>query len=656
MTNSTDNTTQEKSTDKKKKKAKKPKGPIRFEAIIPLCIFVALTYAYFTLFFDSHLRKGLEFAGTMVHGAEVNIADIDSSFWGAYFQMTGLQVTDKEQPERNLVQIEKIRFELSWDALLRAKFVVNDATIEDIMAYAPRKKPGRIVPKEEAESGPNETLQKVEESVLAQSKEQFNENVLGDVANVVGGTDPSAQLQQMQADLKSDAKIKELEKALNEKEKVWKERINKLPQKPQIDALVARSQKLKFDTKNPRQFAKDVKEMDKIIKEGDKIVKDFNTASKSLTNDVNGFNKDMKSLDEMVKQDIKDLQKRLKIPSINVSDFSKGLFGRMVNEKLGKYKKYMVMAREYMPPKKTAEDKAQEKSAQVAPQKRSGGRNFKFPKKKAYPLFWLQKASISSREGTSEFSGNVSGEIKNATTQPILLGKPMTVDIEGDFPKKGIMGFKTNIVVDHTTDSPYEKLETTIQEYPLGSQKLSDSQDVKLIINEAKGSMKLNGISRDEKIHFLVKNKFTDVKYDIDSKSGLVKDVLTNVTTGMPALLVSADASGPWDGLKWKIKSNLGNELSKGFKRELKAKVDEAKKKLNSFVNDKIKGKKDKLTGKFNNIKGGIDKQVNAKKKDLNKAKNQAKNNMNKKKKSSNKGVKKEAKKAEKKLKKLLGF
>ncbi|MCB0391657.1 MAG: TIGR03545 family protein [Bdellovibrionales bacterium] len=653
-----DKTSEDKDKDNttKSKKEKKPKGPIRFEAIIPFFLFVGLVYAYFTLFFDGHLRKGLEFAGTMIHGAEVNIADIDSSFWGAYFQMEGLEITDKEKPEQNLIQVAKIRFELSWDALLRAKFVVNDATIEEIMAYAPRKKAGRIVPVEEkAESGTNKTLQEVESKVLEQSKEQFNENVLGDVASIVGGTDPSEQLKNMQADLKSDARIKELENSLKEKEKVWKERINKLPQKAEIDKLIARSKQLKFDTRNPKQFAEDLKEMDKILKEGDKIVKNFNEASSSLKNDVNSFNTDMKGLDELIKQDINDLQKRLKIPSINVSDFSKGLFGRMINEKLGKYAKYVALAREYMPPKKSETQKSEENQP-VAPKSRQVGKSFVFPKKKAYPLFWLKQAKISSKESDSEFSGNISGEIQNATTQPILLGKPMTIDIKGDFPKQGILGLTTNIVVDHTTESPYEKIETTIEQYPLGSQKLSDSNDVKLIIKSATGQMRLSGISRDEKIHFLVKNKFSNVNYEIDSKTELVKDVLINVTSDLPALTVDAEASGPLSQLKWKIKSNLGNELSKGFKKELKAKVDAAKKQLNEFVNNRIKGEKDKLMGQFNNIKGGIDSQINSKKGELDKAKNQAKNEMDNKKKSSDQGVKKEAKKAEKKLKKLLGF
>ena len=71
MTNSTD-------------KPKKAKGPLRTEAIIPAVIVFVLFAAYGHFFFDSHLRKGLEFTASYVHGAEVNIAKTNSSLLGGY--------------------------------------------------------------------------------------------------------------------------------------------------------------------------------------------------------------------------------------------------------------------------------------------------------------------------------------------------------------------------------------------------------------------------------------------------------------------------------------------------------------------------------------------------------------------------------------------
>jgi uncharacterized protein (TIGR03545 family) len=655
MTNSTDNKNQNENKINNKKTNKK-KGPIRFEAVIPTAIIIGLIYGYFYLFFDSHLKKIIEFAASSVHGAEVNVGKIESSVWGGYFKLFKLQVTDKEQPARNLIQIEKIHFELVWDALLRAKFVVKEASIENIMAYSPRVHPGKVFPKVENPKSKNELLNKVEETFIDQAKSEFNNNVLGDVASILDGTDPNEQLKNLQAELKSDAKIKELEKALEEKKQAWKERIEKLPQKPQIDALVARSKTLKFNTKDPKQFAQDLKEVDKIIKEGDKIVKEFNAASKSLKGDVTGFNNDFKSLDDMIKQDIKDLQNRLKIPDLNTGDFAKGLFGKIISEKLGKYKKYISMAQEYMPPKKSEKEKADELAKVITPQERKSGIDFKFPKEKSYPTFWLQHAKISSKESASEFSGNLSGEAIDLTTQPTVIGKPFKINVEGNFPKQNILGFSTKIIIDHTTQSPTNAFNLNIEEYPLDRQVLSDSSDVKFAIQKAKGNLKILGSTKNNQLDFKLTNNFQNINYDIQAKSKMVQEILTNITNGIPLVDLNASARGEWNHLNWSINSNLGDELSKGFNKELQAKIADAKAKLNDFVNNKIKAEREKLTAKFESIKGDIEKTVSGKQKELETAKKQAQTQLDKQKGSSKNNLKEEAKKAEKKLKKLLGF
>ena len=41
--------------DTKEKKVPKKKGPIRFEAIIPVLVLSVITFAYFSYYFDRHL-------------------------------------------------------------------------------------------------------------------------------------------------------------------------------------------------------------------------------------------------------------------------------------------------------------------------------------------------------------------------------------------------------------------------------------------------------------------------------------------------------------------------------------------------------------------------------------------------------------------------
>lgn len=633
--------------DKKKKKAPKKKGPVRFEAIVPTVLILGLLVAYFIFFFDNHLRLGMQYGATQAHGAEVNIARVHLSFTEPSLEINGVQVTDKNKPTRNLIQIGRMKFALLWDALLRLKFVIPEASIEDIEALTPRKKPGYIVPKSERKG--SGSIAQVEDAVLEQTKSEYEGNVLGDVANILDGEDPSKQLKKIEGELKASGKLKELEKVVKEKEQAWKKRLDNLPGGKDIKDIEKRFKKLKFNTKNPLQFAKDLDTANKLIKEADKKVKEVTNTGKELNKDIKFTDQAFKDVEKMVQQDIKDIQKRLNIPEINGADFSKKLFGKLIAEKLGSFRKYVEMGREYMPPKKSKEEKAADKPV---PPARKNGVDVKFPITTGYPLVWVKKAKISSEVSESEYSGNISGQLTDFSSSPEMLKDPMKVAIKGDFPKQQVMGVDFLATVDHRTEKPKETVDLKVGAYPVGKQKLSDSKDVTFNVQDSTGQLSLNGIQENQGVSITLGNWFNDVEYEVDAKSSLVKDILKGVAKDVRRISVNANAKGQWSDLNWKVKSNLGDALVKSFKAQVQKKIAEAKKKIKAMVDGKIKAEKDKLQKEINKLKGQVDKKINAKKDELKKAQNKVKGDLKKKQKNKNKGLEKEGKK----LLKGLGF
>ena len=158
--------------------------------------------------------------------------------------------------------------------------------------------------------------------------------MLGDLANIAGGVDAKEQLKNIQGTLKSEAKIKEVETTLATKQTEWKQRFDQLPTKDQFEDLNKRAKALKFDTKNPIQFAKDLQEADKIIKEADEKIKTFKKTTDDLKTDVANVNNSIKEIDGLVKQDIEDLKTRFKIPSFDAKNFTQALFMSYLGDKL----------------------------------------------------------------------------------------------------------------------------------------------------------------------------------------------------------------------------------------------------------------------------------------------------------------------------------
>lgn len=599
---------------KKEEKVKKPKGPIRVEALGTIAIVVVVLALYGNFFFDSHLRSGMEWTATYVHGAEVNIGKVKSSFFKGSFEMSNLEVTDKKKPENNIFQLGSAKFGFLWDALLRAKFVVNEASLLDIQIYSPRKKPGFVVPidKMKKESG---ALSKLEDSVLSQSKEELQGNALGDVAEVLGGADPKDQIKSIQGELKAEKKMKELEAGIKTKEDEWKKKIDGLDHKEQLDRVTSKAKAIKFDKKKPW---KSLKEYKSVASEAKSVFNEYKKISSDLTTDVKTYSGAVGSIDDLVKEDLSDIQKRFNIPNLDFKDFSKGLFGKLFQEKVGDIYKYFEIAKEYMPPKKD------NKKEGLVPHKRGEGKNYKFTVKNGYPLFWLKEGRISSKSGASEFSGDIDGKIVNVTSDPRFLGKPAVVTLKGNFPKQKINGVDAKIVLDHTKEKALQTIEATVGSYPVAGRSLSNSEKVKFAIKEATGQAKLNAVVSGDDVNINLINWFSSVAYDIDAKNKIVKETLTNVVNGIPKFEVKARAKGTWANLDWGISSSLGRELASGVKGQVKAKIDEAKNKAKKLIEDKIGPQKAALTKKFNDLKNKMSSLLDSKKKDVESAKDKA--------------------------------
>ena len=604
----------------------KKKGPMRTGAVVPTLIVIALVGVYFSFFFDGNLRRGLEYAGTHINGAEVNVARVATSFIHAKLEINDIEITDKNHPERNTIQVGAIKFQMMWDALLRAKIVVDEASILDIQALTVRKHPGYVLPPAPPSDGKPSALDKVQREVVQQTQKKYNGNFLGDVAGMLGGADPKEQLKSIQGDLKSDAKIKELQKDLAEKKVKWDQRLKQLPQSKELQSYSDRVKALKFDFNNPAELAKNVQEAQKIIAEANEKVKLIDQTQKDLKTDVNGYTQAYKDLEKMIQDDVRDLQGRLKLPNIDAKEFSQQLFMHMIEEKLGGLAKYVELGRKYMPAKKTAAQKEAEKSEQVIPPKRGHGKTYQFPVTTGYPLFWLKHAAISSEVSSSALSGNIKGEIRDLTTDPVFLGKPILLLAHGEFPKQNIQGVDAKITLDHTTEVAKESLVMKVAHFPIAETKLSDSPDVRLALSKANGSSEVNGTFVNEEMTVSMHNTFNEIKYDLKAKNEIVQEIIDNVLKGIPVVNVNADIKGSLHNLDIHINSNLGDELSKGFQKQLQAKIEQAKGQLKKLIDEKIGANRDKLKGDMDKLTGDLTKGLGDKKAEADKAIKDAQN------------------------------
>lgn len=617
MTNSTD-------SEKKVKKIKK-KGPIRFEAVIPIVIILVLTGCYFKIFFDRHLRLGMEWTATQIHGAEVNIASVNTSFIKGSFELNGLQVTDKELPSRNLVSLGSIKFGFLWDAILRMKIVINEASLNDIQLYSPRKKAGFVLPPPKVEDNKDSIVAKSQKVILDQAKEKFDGNILGNLATILSGGDAKDQLDDLRGELQAEKKVQDLTVELKAKEEDWNKRFKALPKAEDFKKNVEKIKAFKLDKSNPIAVVKGIKDLNDQIKELDQKVKSYTSAVDDLKKDISHYEKEISSIDDLVAKDIMDLQKKLKIPEINVEDFSKQLFGKMFLDKVAGYKKYYDVAKAYIPPPKTKEERAADKAKMVVPRKRGVGKNYQFPITTGYPLFWLKHGAISSRENSSEFSGNINGEILNLSSDQSVTKRDTVVKFAGDFPKQKVNGLNVNLALDHhTAEAPKQSLKIKVASYPVSELILSKNEKAYFAIKDSFATTDVDAVLRKDQANIFVNNSFSQINFDVHSSTKQLDEILKGAVASLPTLFVNAKAAGPWGDLNIDIDSNLGSALAQGVKDQVQVKIDEQKAKIKKIVDDKILAQKDKLKAQYQGIKDKFDSQTKKQKEEIDKAKDEA--------------------------------
>jgi uncharacterized protein (TIGR03545 family) len=579
--------------DKVTKPAKK-KGPIRFEAIIPVLVLSIITFVYFSYYFDRHLKSLIEYVATQGNGAEVNVASVNTSFLRGSFDLNGLQITDKDLPSHNMLEIENIHFQYIWDALLRMKFVVEDASINNIQIAKPRKSPGRVLPPEPAKPSKMDELQL---EVMAQVKNKYSKNVLGDVVSLLEGGDYKSQLEKIRGELKSEARINSMMSDLKTKKEFWDGKVKSLSDTSKLKEIETEVNAISKQ-KNVLQQAQGVKKLTDLLKDVEKQYKEVQSASKQLQSEVNAVAQYPKEIENLVKEDIASLKNRFSVPQIDFKDMAMHLFAGQFAEYIVKARKYQALAKQYIPEKKEKEE--------VVPPKRAEGKSYEFPITKGYPLFWLKRAAISSKGTADSYSGNVSGELTNVTTSPKTIGKPIVLDMRGDFPAAQVMGVKAIITADFTREIGRQSGLIQVNSFAVPEKMFVNDESMKFGFQNAIGTTTISANMEQEQIKMNWNSALSKPKFLVESKTKLAQEMLTNILNAIPVITIDGSATGTFKDLNIDIKSNLGDELGNGFKREVGAKIADAQNQIQSMVDEKINKPKAELMAALGGNKANL--------------------------------------------------
>ncbi len=644
------------STNTPKKKA--ASGPIRTGLVLPLALLIAGVFVYTKFFFDHNVKWAIEFAGTKIHGAQVDVASFNSSFLGASFDLNDLEITDKEKPTHNIFEIKKIAANISWDALLRGKMLIENFALDGITWQSTRRSPGKVLPpepvvKSSEPSAGAKLAGEAKSAALQAAQKKYDGNALGNLAAILEGGDAKQEIGEIRDELSSEKYLTALESELSSKQQSIEAKIQSLPKKEELEALELKIKNTTLD-KNPLEAAKQLKGFKEDIEKISGAIKTVKATQSEVAQTVKSLDEAYKKIDDLIEEDLKALQARFNLPSFDTKNLAQQLFGPMVVAKLGSSKKYIDIARQYLPPKKTAEEKAKDELAKPKPRPRASGVDFRFPKKGGYPLVWIKKIAISSHapdKADGGTQGNLSGKGSDFSTDSQLVGRPMLLEIAGDFPGQQIYGAKFNLTLNHHNDDHSEEIKVVVGDYPVAEYQLSKSEKLAFGLSKAHGQVSFALKHNDEQLSMDLNNRFQKIDYLVQAQNKKAEAILRSIIRDINSISLDAHAQGTWTTLDWQFSSNLGDQLASGLKREVEERVKGAKDKLRQKIDEKIGGKKKSLEAKFASVKSKLNSVFADKENEINVAKDKAQASLGDKAKSQSAGASDMLKKGLKKFK-----
>lgn len=574
------------------KKNKKP-GPVRTGLVTVITLFIIIWTIYCEFFFDSNLRSLLQYVLTKSNGAEVNIGLINTSLWNLSLQVNKLEMTNSINPKLNYVEFDLLNFKMKMDALLRGKILIEDASLLGIRFNSLRNKPGFIVPPE-PKKPEDEKPSPMMNAVMAQKeswmKNEYETSVISDIVSLLQSDDFKSAMDESLKDLESEKLVNSLLDQWPEKRKSWNSKFEELKKDDKLKNLLAEAKSIKPD-KNPKEILEQVKHIKELKKKAKTEFDSYKTNYSSLTKEIQEYRGQVVSIPEKVKVDIDSVKQKLKVPTFDAKKSGQQIFQRLVLQYAGPYVPYIEKLRPYW------ESKKESKENRPKPSARGKGVFVHFPITKGYPTFWLKNMAISSdSKGKDAYA--LMGQLKNVTTHPKIVDKPIDLILKGDLISQKVRGIDALLSVD-LRGSPAIKITTDVGSFPIENVSLSKTEKVLMNIDNASAKMNFGALFESGNVDLKAKFDFSETKWNVKTEKETLTKTLDTILTQMTNFYVLASMKGRWTDSEMDIDTDFIDRFTSGIKGEIEKKLNDMKNKIEEKIKSKISGKQSELVSKL---------------------------------------------------------
>jgi uncharacterized protein (TIGR03545 family) len=386
---------------------------VRWKAVAPLALFIALAAAAWRLWADAALKRLIEVVGTEIVGAKVDVARATVRLLAANVTVEGLAVTNPDAPMSNLFEAEQIVADLRFAPLLEKKAVVETLAVRGVRFGTARRTSGAI-------ELPSPTTGVVARRVLDWNAALPRPAL--DLDRMVGQVVRTGAISQ--DSLRTLQRARALAASADSLREALSRRLRELDPSPTLDTARALADRLRSTSvrqlglAGARDAAGQVRgALTRLAATRDGL----RSLQRAADSAVGAGRQGLSALDQARRDDYAYARSLLSLPSLSTPDVSLALFADLARSRATPLLRWANLAQEHLPPgldprRRTGPERA-----------RRAGATFTFPRRNAWPTFLVELAEASlAIGGGGAAAGSYRAGITGFTTEPAVYGRPLS--------------------------------------------------------------------------------------------------------------------------------------------------------------------------------------------------------------------------------------
>ncbi len=400
---------QQKQLKKIAKSIKKNTGFVLKGRITLLVLIFGAIFVFSTLFKDLLIEHAAEAGLEAVFNAKADIRGLHFQIFAARLSFEHLEVANSQKPMRNLFELGRTAFDIDLFELLKGKVILEKIMCRDIKWDTPRRSSGALsaTPAAAASASPEQAEPEKQEQPA------FNFNITAE--------DVGKLIEEQKQNLAGAKLLDELAGSYTDLGAEWRDAISQNSKK--LDALSSSINQINGTKVNQIKTLADAQKAYNTLKSATDELGNIKSGLDNLTGkfnqDLARLKTDRQKLAQAIDADLDTISGLIGLPRAREGGVTALLSQGILERYVGMLNSYVYQARTYM-------DMLRPTSEQELPEakpQRFKGMDILYPSF-IKPKFWLQDMSFSVTDDKS--FGAIEGELRNATGQPDLIGKPMT--------------------------------------------------------------------------------------------------------------------------------------------------------------------------------------------------------------------------------------